>query len=164
MADWTTPTNFAAEEIVTSTKLNEQVIQDLLHLYEGRPRRYSETIATAQTTSGGTELTLATLNIPAQDFAYELDVCMFATFQPDSTDDVDVRIKVGGVTKAASRYRGAGTNQRWTHAITCIEPTDVAVNTAATVTVTIQRGSGSGTTSTVQHAGRVTATLFPQVS
>ena len=35
MANWTTPTNFAAEEIVTSTKLNEQVIQNLLYLYEG---------------------------------------------------------------------------------------------------------------------------------
>lgn len=35
MATWTTPTNFAAGAEVTSTKLNEQVIADLLYLYEG---------------------------------------------------------------------------------------------------------------------------------
>lgn len=161
MATWTTPTNFAAEEIVTSTKLNEQVIANLLYLH-AMPRRYSTTIATAQTTSGSTELTLATLNIPAQDVAYELDVAMFATFQPSATDDFDVRIKVDGTAKAETRERGTGTNQRWTHAIPCIEPVDVAANTAVTVTVTIQRGSGSGTASTVQHAGRVTAELIPQ--
>lgn len=125
-------------------------------------RRYSTTIATAQTTSGSTELTLATLSVPAQPFAYELDVGMFATFQPTATDDFDVRIKVDGTAKAETRERGTGNNQRWTHAIPLIEPVDVAADTAVTVTVTIQRGSGTGTASTVQHAGRVTAYVTPQ--
>ena len=125
-------------------------------------RRYTTAIATAQVTSGGTELTIATLQVPAQPFAYELDVRMFATLQPSSTDDADVRIKVGGVAKAETRFRGAGTNQRWTHAIPCIEPTEVAAGVAVTITVTLQRGSGTGTTSTVQFNGRVTAEVIPQ--
>ncbi len=148
-----------------STSIEDGDITDLRSTARLRvpgKRRYSTTIATAQTTSGATELTLATLNIPAQPFAYELDAEMFCTLQPTATDDFDVRIKVDGTAKAETRERGTGTNQRWTHAISCIEPVDVAANTAVTVTVTIQRGSGTGTATTVQHNGRLTAELIPQ--
>lgn len=120
-----------------------------------------QTAVTGATTSGATELTLATLSIAALPCSYSLEVSAYwsANFATGS-DLFAFRIKVGGTQKAMQEARPGGTNNRVPFSLPTSTFTTIAVNTSASVTVTVQRISGSDVV-TEDTAGLVTARLYP---
>lgn len=95
MATWTTPTNFAAEEIVTSTKLNEQVIQDLLYLYDRSEIAYQAVTAPLGSPFTATETDLVSVTFTAvAGIIYE--ITGHARISSDGSGHVALRFQDGG--------------------------------------------------------------------
>lgn len=98
------------------------------------------------TSNNANEQTQTTLNIPAQPFAYKLECASLASQYNTVADDLFVhRIKVDGtaVAQVYNRHLG-GINFRLMASLCTSHLTDIAANTACTVTYTIQRSSGTG--------------------
>lgn len=111
-------------------------------------------------TSGTTELTLTTLNLAAQTYAYTLDVAAFWTVSGSDTGDVfKFRVYVDGVLKGVAHYQAPSVNEDKTLSIPCITPVAISAATTCAVTVKVQRTSGTGTL-TEEAAGVVTARAY----
>lgn len=112
--------------------------------------------------AGGTAVTLATISIPAQPYAYTLDVSAFWSGQnSDDNDTFSLTVKVDGVAKgkAQNRHTG-GANSDMNYSVPCITPVAIAATTACTVTVVAIREVGVGNISQSQ-AGVATAKIYP---
>ena len=147
--------------LVVGSNLTRVILPTVLEPWQVQ----SAAVPTNTATSGTTEKTLATLSIPAKPWPYTLVVAAF--FSGVNSVDVDEfqgRIKIGGTQKALVQVGtvGAGT-RRTLFALPTCTPTTIAVNTAASVTVTIQRSGGTGTF-TQDVAGVVTATIMPNAT
>lgn len=91
-----------------------------------------------------TELTIATLNIPAKPAPYTLEVAaQFNVYATVTGETVLMRLKVNGVATALLEQRFAGVNMRENAGINTSQLTQIAANTAAVATLT---GQGSGAT------------------
>lgn len=127
-------------------------------------RRYGAAV-TGGPTSGGTELTLATVTIPAQPYAWTLDAAAhWSAYNSAASDTFQFRIRVDGTEKAytANRWPTSGANIRTGFALPTITPVEFAAGAGATVTVTIQRGAGGSGTLTEEAPGRVTCRVYPR--
>ena len=111
-------------------------------------------------TSGSTELVIATLNIPSQLTAYQLECAAFWTAYNSVQDDMfQFRIKVDGAVKAQGNNRHDGAvNERKIYALPTSTLTTISASTGCTVTATIQRTIGNGTL-TENNSGLLTARM-----
>lgn len=152
-----------ADDSVGTAELIDASIQPV-HLANGALGGPVSAVVTGGPTSGTTELTIATLSIPAQPFAYTLDAAVFWSGLVDTAGaQYNLRVKVDGTTKAEIPFRnGGGNNIELPFAIPCITPVAIAASTACTVTVTIRRTQGTGTIAT-SIAGVVNARLYTKV-
>lgn len=116
-------------------------------------------------TSGTTELTLATIDIPARPFAYTVSVAAHWTaINSAVSDNFAFRTKVDGVSKAIVENRWNSTdasNIRKHFSIPSSTEVTVPADTTCQVTVTVQRTIGTGTL-TQSSSGVATATVIPQ--
>jgi len=108
------------------------------------PKMYSTPVnGTGQQTTGTTELTIATLNVPALTWAYDMDCAFTLGGYLSAADSASSRIRVGGTQVAMTRVRGSGGNLRVNPSIPASQSFHVAANTAVTVTGTMQMDAGS---------------------
>lgn len=116
---------------------------------------------------GGGAVTLATLVIAAQPFAYTLDASAFwSAMNSDSGDTFSFTIKVDGVNKGqvVNRHAG-GANVDHNYSIPCITLVSVPASTGVTVTVASVRETSHGAISgtlTQTQAGRLVVKLYPK--
>lgn len=91
-----------------------------------------------------TELTIATLNIPAKPSGYTLEaLAQFNSYATVTGETCFWRLKVNGTVVALLEQRFSGVNMRSDSSICSSQLVAIAANTAAVVTLT---GQGSGAT------------------
>jgi len=103
---------------------------------------------------GATELALATITVPAQPRACQVDLSVWHTYMNDtSLDTFSMRLRngttVAGSLIAQTSQRINGGNMSFTLHIPTAGPLALAANLAASYTVTVQRTAGAGTISPV---------------
>lgn len=117
------------------------------------------TIASAQTTSGSTVLTIGTIEVPAQPFPCKLLGSAFISGSPSvAGDEFILRLNVDGVEKARIYHRHYAINGRAGYSIPPSVLDTIAAGVDVDVTATLTRTIGTGTLN-VYSPGRMTVDI-----
>lgn len=143
---WTTPAHVSGG-LASTAQFNEETVDNLQHLYDGRMQNLYEACSGGPT-SGTTELVLATLAIPAQ----ARDVWVVPIFQPHGTFSAVGRFAFRvRDTNTSGTIRAVGDTGVLAASGTqsgplCRGPAfTLAASTALTLVGTVARISGTGT-------------------
>jgi len=109
------------------------------------PRIYQAQMGTGPTLASGALLTLATINIPAQPRAYNVEAsCGWVGFGDVANDSFLLALKIGNTQVATAQNRWSNFNMHSNFGIGTSQLVPVAAGSPLVVVATIQRVSGTG--------------------